>query len=744
MNEVKDDWVRLGDSWSLWPVVALRSAGFPAKDVLCASADQDEVFPEIENVSRALSEIVQDDRFREALLWQNPKMVDNWLQEFDAAAELRRQPSDTRRRLSTLARYLQRYATKNDTVGFFGPVGWATVDSLFAGAFVQKGDGAEVHRRSYFEPWSIEVLARLWEQDLELRQHLRPVLSSAARLDDGTLVLPRKADVPLTSSERAVAELCDGTASAAEIAQRLGRSFEDISGTLSRLVSQDAVVWGLHVPFGEHMDAGLADLLESLPPSGARDRCIAELKRLRAHHDEVDRAAGDVARLRLALRALGECFEKISGAPAVAGKHERFDSRNLLWCDTLADWDVMVGKAGIESLAAPLSLVLDVCRWLTWRLADGIGRKAAELVRENGGSVRFDEMLELIRPETTGKPGCVLEGIVEHLQDVVDRLIPRPGNESRLQISAADLQAAWAEAFAAPGPGWSTARMHNPDIMLATRDLGSVDGGDFQWVLGEVHVAINPLDFRMFVLNQRTPGLIERLLDETITGPRYLPAFSKQWGRLTPRSYPPPAVSLSGKDVYWTVWSDDLIGPEERRVRGVDLQVVERDGVATVVGDDGEIDAPFTEVIGEFLTLLSVSSFQPFRQLPHSPRVTVDRLVVQRETWRLATDDLVRGLPKQHKPRELSRRLRDNGIPRFSFVKLPAEPKPVFCDLRSEPLVHNILRLLENDRNAGGPAVFSEMLPGFDDLWLTDSSGLRRTSEFRFIAVDGLQPGGVK
>jgi hypothetical protein len=68
------------------------------------------------------------DEFQEALLWQNPSLVANWLLDYDVESERRRKPSNARRRHSAIARYLQRYTTKNDTAGFFRPVAWAGVD----------------------------------------------------------------------------------------------------------------------------------------------------------------------------------------------------------------------------------------------------------------------------------------------------------------------------------------------------------------------------------------------------------------------------------------------------------------------------------------------------------------------------------------------------------------------------------------------------------------------------------------
>ena len=73
-------------------------------------------------------------------------------------------------------------------------------------------------------------------------------------------------------------------------------------------------------------------------------------------------------------------------------------------------------------------------------------------------------------------------------------------------------------------------------------------------------------------------------------------------------------------------------------------------------------------------------------------------------------------------------RLREShGLPRRVFAKLPSEPKPIYVDFSSPLLVRQLFRMA---RTSSGTAVFSEMLPGPDELWLTINDR-RYTSEVR-------------
>ena len=138
----QDHLARLGDTdWRMWRDIALRSTGFPADQVLslgdpalAAAADAAAANPDrLEayraeyraagpRLSAAIQTVARIPRFREAVAWQNPKLVSQCLDKAAAG-----EPRNVRGRNHELAiaGYLQRYCLKNDTIGFFGPVGWS-------------------------------------------------------------------------------------------------------------------------------------------------------------------------------------------------------------------------------------------------------------------------------------------------------------------------------------------------------------------------------------------------------------------------------------------------------------------------------------------------------------------------------------------------------------------------------------------------------------------------------------------
>jgi hypothetical protein len=127
----------------------------------------------------------------------------------------------------------------------------------------------------------------------------------------------------------------------------------------------------------------------------------------------------------------------------------------------------------------------------------------------------------------------------------------------------------------------------------------------------------------------------------------------------------------------------------------------------------------------------------------HTPRVTIDDLVVSRETWRLpATEPAFAGTIDES-ARYLQARAwaARHGMPRHVFCRFAGEKKPIYADLTSLASIDLISRALRRSRRTVGPAAtvnVAEMMPTPDQAWLTDGQGQRYTAELRMVAVDQL------
>jgi hypothetical protein len=118
----------------------------------------------------------------------------------------------------------------------------------------------------------------------------------------------------------------------------------------------------------------------------------------------------------------------------------------------------------------------------------------------------------------------------------------------------------------------------------------------------------------------------------------------------------------------------------------------------------------------------------------HSPRVSIDRLVLAREQWRFAPDELefARIESALERLRHARRWQEKHRIPRFVFVKIPEETKPCYVDFEAPVFVEALARLA---RQASTVTV-TEMLPDPSQCWLPDAQGRRYACELRFAVVD--------
>ncbi|HET8841791.1 MAG TPA: lantibiotic dehydratase, partial [Ktedonobacteraceae bacterium] len=170
-------------------------------------------------VSRAIHQVARSERFREAILWQNRLALHNGVDEL-----LRYKPEETsqqsklRTKEALVANYLLRYATKNDTIGFFGPVGCGQLVSAGETMCVRPGSTLLASRNVYFENWGIDTLAAEMAKDRRLWPWFVPRPMPHLYLDGRKLCLPFAKPAFLPEKQALILQACDGIRTAKEIA----------------------------------------------------------------------------------------------------------------------------------------------------------------------------------------------------------------------------------------------------------------------------------------------------------------------------------------------------------------------------------------------------------------------------------------------------------------------------------------------------------------------------------------------
>ncbi|MFD6935391.1 lantibiotic dehydratase [Streptomyces goshikiensis] len=733
-----------GAAFAHWPQTERLAEA--EDEVSAAGRELDKTFADdMAVLSATLRGTAADPRFREAVIWQNRKAYTDGVSKLGTETD---GPRNSRRREheALVAGYLQRYTVKNDSIGFFGPVGWAEATESGAPLTVRPGEGLIASRGVYFEQWCLDALVRSLGQDLSLRRWFAPRRLPTAALEGTTLRLPdRTAELPAAKAAAlgSVLALCDGSRTAVELVGTLGLgSPEEGFALLEALRATGLIAWDLELPVQPEPEKAVRRQLERIGDEALRADALGRLDLLTAARDRVAAAAGRPDELERALADLEETFTELTGTPATRAHGETYGARTLVYEDCRRDGRVEVGPELLAELGGPLSLMLDSARWLTSRVAEEYrdefravhDRLSAE---KPGQPLWLTDFWQRVQSAVLGPDQAVVDRVVAELQSKWGRILG-PLEGRRTEFTTGSLRPLVDEAFAVAGPGWPGARYQAPDVMIAAESPEAVAAGDYRLVLGELHVGTNTLHNLLFMDQHPDPGTLLRATELDMPVPRVHAVMPKQWfystRTTTALTTAHDHLLLLGAEASW------LTG-DPRALDGSQVSIGLRDGrVVARAGSEGpEFD--LVELLAEAISFKVVSRFQPLAPRRHTPRVSVDRLVVHRESWRFHPGELPFARETDEASRFVAARAwaREHGIPRFVFVKAAHETKPFYVDLDSPLFVNafaHAVRGAPEQPDGRLTIAVSEMLPSSEQTWLKDHQGERYTCEFRVIAVD--------
>lgn len=755
----EDDRIPLGDGWLLWRPVVLRSAGFAFSDLHSAlgegswgtaGIDSPDVEAALRAGRQAVLDLARREDFRTALQWQNPAVLSlslDWLlAEPDGPRTSRRRASE-----HTLVKYLQRYHTKNESVGFYGPVRWVRIEDGAPVFAVRPGTRVSHRMRVYVEDWVVEELAATLCADPAVARFIPPSLAFGVTRLGRKLILPGGDTTALSPLESDVVTLVDGHRLTADLAAALDRPIQQVEAVLLRLGDQGFVDRALHVPSDLDAELRLRERLSELLPEQSAGEPLRLLAELEAARGRVERAATE-AELGDALEQLGEWFTRCTGGRAVRTRAESQVGRRMAVGQAQRDLELRLGAGLVDDLVAPLNLVMQSARWL----ARSAGERFSELAEREYDDLRvlfgservqLNALCQRVLPHVAA--GRILDEVIEDLRrrwGVVLAVDPTAGGVRR---ASADLASAVGEQFDGPPAGFAAARHHSPDVMIAAADADDIVSGRAEFVLGEVHACMITVDGRSFTDSEPWPGEVRRLADLALSDdePRFVPLHVRgELTSITGWDYPPPD-GHSAAFIYLSFGE----GIGERRPPGPVIAaadiVVTRDGGGLVATLPDGRTYPLIAVLGEYVGYMAANRFQVLPEAPHSPRVTIDRLVIARETWRIPAAELISltAVPESEAYRGLCEIATAHGIARHTFWRAAPGTKPIYLDLKSPVLGALLVRELRRVARSGEATVtFVEMYPGPDQLWLTDAAGRRYTSELRITIADALAPRGIR
>ena len=704
-------------------------------------------------VSAAVRKIARDRKFSEAMIWQNRqayKRVAQSLLSSDSNGTTQRARHRKDERL--IASYLQRYCVKNESIGFFGPIGWANWHpETPVSISVRPGPDLTAERGVFFEGWGIDALAELLAADPEIRKWASPRRISYVQVQDDLLVLPFK-PIPtrLPAREAAVLRSCDRTRTALQIARQFTsganpafRSEEEVYRLLEAFRDRGLITWMFEIPSSTRPEMTLRTLLEPVQPAPLRQRAMHALIEMERAQQVVASAAGDPDRLDAALEALDKAFTGLTAKAPTRAEGQTYAARTLVYHDARRDVTAELGSELLEAISAPLSIVFVSARWITYKIAecfDGLCRDVfMKMCRDKATtSLPAAEYWAALRPYVFGDKGLQLCANLRPLfQSLWSKMlgIPRPG--WRLQYSSEQLVPMATAAFRVPYAGWADARHHSPDIMIVAESVDAIRQGRYFLVLGEVHVANNTLTAGSFVSQHPAPEELLQCMSSDYGGPKLMMVPPKSLPALTVRT----TNALSPREDCWLEATHDSISPYDvPRILIGEMIVEERAKRIEMRTRDDRISFDMLATFG-LLRGIAGETFRLLPRDPHTPRVTIDKVVICREGWNATAEQLRFAYVEDEGKRFLAARkwAAAQGIPRFVFLKVPLEMKPMFVDFESVIYVNLLARMIRKTAEsemAGEMIGLTEMLPSVEQSWLHDTQQRKYCCELRMVGLD--------
>ena len=508
------------------------------------------------------------------------------------------------------------------------------------------------------------------------------------------------------------------------------------------LLEERIIFWAINIPSDPYPERALRTALERIGDTEVRRSSLEMLNELDAAKQNVAAAAGNAETLGASFDYLEETFTRLTTEAATRHAGKSYAGRTLVYEDCRRDLEISLGSELLQELVAPLSLLLVSARWLTAEIREAYGKKLMEVYAElaaTTGQAAIDASIFWIRlkPFVIDAAPALTQPIQQDFQARWGRVL-RLGEEcDPVNYSSDDLRERVLSEFPAGEAEWSGARYHSPDIMIAAASEDAIRRGEYLFVLGELHIGVNTLGASLFVNQHPAPEELLQAVERDL-GPLNLVPVTPKNREIGSRM----ELALIGPSNLRLEYTESAFLPDRSRVLPISSLVIEPDGGRLLAKTrDGRFQLDAIDLVRAPLLAFVIDSFKIMSPKFHAPRISIDRLVVKRESWRFTASELAFASESKSSDRYAqTRKWRHvNAMPRFVFFKAPVEPKPCYLDFESPILVDIFCKMVRRTQDAGSAVAqieVSEMLPTPDQIWLTDAENNRYTNEFRIVVVD--------
>lgn len=631
-----------------------------------------------------------------------------------------------RQRDRHLLLYLQRLSTKNETFSAFGPSGWGRIERGIPGAMLKPAE--RLKRHAYLERWVAASVVAAMNRDPATREELAPRLHPHGRLDGfAFLRLDTGERIAVSAEDLALLRQCDGRTPAHLIAPESRLEVLERAGVLR---------WEAECP------ALVVDRIAVLRGEVQRWREVArkrwlplldELAALPVAFAEEHRPSGRRELMGRARALLGG----LAGPNPPPTKRMLYRASNPIGEECARDCEFLLGQRAADDLAARVSpwfeLWQDTVNFAAHRaneklrgLHSAVGRGSAQVplsalvaASERAGLSLAHNGVPTLAHLAFLEIGAAFRSEVEHRPD------------AREWVLSTDDCAFVRRRF--DFPRFDAFTCPSADLQIAASSLDEVASGRCQWVVAELHAAVAVLQHGIYWACPDPAGFgasVREVAEGVLC----------DWGFLGAELSTHTLVHYEALGDLWSYAGAGRVPPEWAHETSSDTVVYVTDDGDVRIRADGRDCGSFAR------SWVLPLGFHPFvlSRAPHTPRLVVNGVIVQRESWVITAADLPR-TPRlygsAHLAVEADRLRTSKGMPRFVYVRptmaavqrlgaagRDKDVKPVFLDLESYPF----LEILARWRAKYDELEFTEMLPAPSELAWVDAQG-HRTFELRTL-----------
>jgi Lantibiotic dehydratase, N terminus len=726
--------------WSVLSPVMVRTTGSPANLLeqltWAAPADDEQLFyQELHRTSKVLMQIASLGLFREALAWQNPNVY-SILDSYVRTAQEPKRNSKKRQREYALARYLARYCGKTETIGFFGPSSWGTLTGASGHIDQWPGRALVSDRHTVAEAWAVRKLAAVLAADPEIAQWLPVRSRSHYAVRNGTLFRPHAVPSPLSDLELAVLRCCDGERPRSRVTEQVAAALDldqdVVDACVNDLIRRRCLVAGANLPLDPRSAAVLSARIAAIGDETTRQRAAAIVAPFFAALRELALAGGDAESVTAAQATLGRVFHEIVGTDATRRPGRMYAGRGLAYEDCLRDLRMDLGADFLARVSEGMHGILTMAQWLTWQTATVY--EAHFRRKWSGRNQPLDAVWFDILRDFFGSGPKPADNVLAEFRLRWGQLVAElHASASGWTFDPDEFHDAAERLFPSPGPGWPEAATHSPDLQLVSHSPDGVRTGDYDVVLGEIHVGTPTIEGPIFEWSLGDDYPISRYLRSRI-GRSVLPVIPDSWPRNTGRTL--VTHPMPGDLCFAFV---DVDGTPPDTIAMTDIEVGVADGAVFAELPDGTRLA-FTDFFSFFLSAVVTDAWKAISAAAYTPRISVGRFIVVRESWRVDVtgQPFTRKAGEYESYRAMDQWRRSLGCPDRVYIKISGEVKPFYVDFSSPISVLSflaVLRGLPEEAEWSGQVHLSEALPEPAHAWAVDSARSTYVGEVRMVVL---------